>query len=243
MGNDFSEKVLFYTIMDKCFTKYGDLNLNGTQLKSILGSSEPDFYIRHGSEVFLFEFKDILIPASIKYANDPEKIKKGILDRLEKSPKGKRKGIRQLLHCIKEIQDGVYYDRGVDILPGDKAIIYPVIVHTDISLESSGINYFLNKRMEIVAEKESVKLHQVENLIVIHLDTFIQLQDHFNDRTLLLADCFKAYISYISSGDPVTDTLSFDEFVKYYLVQQKKGKIGPPKAFYSIIKDFTQSSH
>ncbi len=242
LGNIFSEQVLFYNIMEQCFFNYGDIKLNGTELKSRLSNSEPDFYIRKDNEVFLFEFKDFLIPANIKYANDPERIKTGILQKLEYNQNGQKKGIRQLLNCIRNIQNGVYTDKRVDIFSGEGATIYPVIVHTDICLESYGVNYFLNKKMRQIASNESVELQQVENLIVIHLDTLIQLQDHFKDGILLLADCFKAYLSYVSSGNPATGTMPFDEFVKYHLVQQHNGKLGPPKVLYHIVQDFASNT-
>ncbi|MEI9808349.1 MAG: hypothetical protein WDO16_11030 [Bacteroidota bacterium] len=138
MGSEFSEHILFYTVMAKCFSGYGDIRLSGDEIKAKIGSGEPDYYIRQGSDVFLFEFKDVVITADIKYSGDPEKIKKGISEKLEITSDGKRKGISQLLNTIKSIGSDLYKLKGVDHIQADETAFYPIIVHTDITLESYG---------------------------------------------------------------------------------------------------------
>lgn len=239
MGNEFSEHVLFYTIMDKCFSKYGNVRLTGEQIKSKISSGEPDYYIRKGADIFLFEFKDIItLTANIKHSGNSDEIKKRIAEQLERNTDGKRKGITQLLNTIKEIQLGIYKEKNIDQIPTDETIVYPIIVHTDITLESSGINYFLNERMRELIIDFELSDQKIKNLILMNLDTLIQLQDHFIDGKLDLADCINSYISYISSNDPVTVTFPFDEFVKYYFVEKNKESIGNPKEFKAIIAAF-----
>ncbi len=166
MGNEFSEHILFYSVMNKCFSSYGSIHLTGIEIKKKIFSGEPDYYIRNGLEIFLFEFKDVVISADVKYSGDSEKIKKGIAEKLEKSPDGKRKGVTQLLNTVKEISSGHNQEKAVDLIPADQTIFYPIIVHTDITLESCGVNYFLNKRMvELIVELELSHLI-IKNLVL-----------------------------------------------------------------------------
>ena len=239
MGNEFSEHVLFYIIMAKCFNNYGDVRLPGEEIKPKIGSGEPDYYIRKGLDVFVFEFKDLVITADIKYSNDPEKIKQGIAEKLERTTDGKRKGISQLLNTIKDIGNGLYKAKAVDDIEIDEVDFYPIIVHTDITLESCGVNYFLNKRMSELSEQLGLSNFKIKGLVMINIDTLIQLQDHFKDGKLNLRDSINSYLGYISSANPQTATFPFDEFVKYYFVQTNKGNIGNPKDFKEIIASFT----
>lgn len=240
MGNKFSEHILFYTVMVKCFNNYGDIQLPGEEIKAKIGSGEPDYYIRKESDVFVFEFKDLVITADIKYSNDPEKIKQGIAEKLERTTDGKRKGISQLLNTIKNIGNGLYKAKAVDNIEIDEVDFYPIIVHTDITLESCGVNYFLNKRMSELAEQLGLSSFKIKGLVMINIDTLIQLQDHFKAGKLNLKDSINSYLSYISSANPQTATFPFDEFVKYYFVQTSKENIGNPEDFKEIIASFTQ---
>ncbi|MET4139685.1 hypothetical protein [Pedobacter sp. UYP1] len=241
LGEGFSEQVLFYTIMKSCFCEYGDINLNGQILKAKLGSAEPDYYIRQGNAVFIFEFKDIVIPAQIKYAENIEKIKGGIFEKLERDAKGYRKGITQLLNSIKSLCNGDYKRAEIDILP-DRMIVYPIIVHTDISLESQGINYFLNKRIHQLADEMDLSRSLIGNLILINIETLMQLQDYFCDGTLDLVKCVELYTQFITSGNPVNDTFAFDEFIKRHCVKTIGKRIRPPKIFFNIIRDYERNA-
>jgi len=241
IGNDFSERVLFYTVMQNCFEGYGDVSLTGDQLKQLLKKAEPDYYIRQGSEIFLFEFKDILLSADVKYADSIEKVKKGLLEKLEIDSKGQRKGISQILNSIKEIRNGKYAEKAVDLSLAAETVIFPIIVHTDISLEAYGVNYFLNQGMHELAHKENISLDNIQNLTLINLDNLLLLQDHFKSGKLELADCLKSYCTYVSSGDPVNDTIPFDEFVKHHFVSKNNEQIGQPSIFKKLLADFQQN--
>jgi len=84
MGNEFSEHVLFYTAMKKCFGRYGTIRLTGEEIKAMIGDSEPDYYLRNDADLFLFEFKDVVLSTDIKYSGDAAKIKAGIANKLER---------------------------------------------------------------------------------------------------------------------------------------------------------------
>ncbi len=242
MGNEFSEHVLFYITMNKCFHNYGSVRLTGKEIKKHIESGEPDYYIRKGSNLFLFEFKDIGITTDIKYAENPEKIKKGISEKLEVNSKGRKKGISQLLNTIGEIVSGLYLKKSVDDVQVDQAVFYPIIVHTDITLESCGVNYFLNRRMNELVMELGLSNITIKGLVMINIDTLIQLQDHFSDGKLELEECLKSYLDYINCTQGQTATYPFDEFIKYHFVETNNERIGQPRDFADVISSLAKSS-
>ncbi|MBL0202373.1 MAG: hypothetical protein IPP81_20110 [Chitinophagaceae bacterium] len=67
--DEFSEKYLFYKLLNSIYqNKY--IEFSGEDLKKFKIDGEPDYYIRNGNNLFLFESKDILINASIKSSYD-----------------------------------------------------------------------------------------------------------------------------------------------------------------------------
>src|SRR5690606_24326316 len=84
MGNEFSEHILFYTVMQKCFANYGTIRITGNDIKNKIGSGEPDYYIRNGTDIFLFEFKDLILPTEVKYSGDAGAIQNCLIQKLEK---------------------------------------------------------------------------------------------------------------------------------------------------------------
>jgi hypothetical protein len=239
MANSFSEHILFYTVMNKCYGRYGTLRLTGEEIKEKIGSGEPDYYIRKESRIFLFEFKDLALSADIKYASNPETIKQGLFAKLERNTEGKGKGITQLLRTAKNVSQGVYAKCQVDSISCVSVTFYPIIVHTDIALESCGVNYFLNQRMLELIDELGLRDLAIKDLILINIDTLIQLQDHFDDGKLDLEDCLNEFLNFVSTDEPQTATYPFDEFVKYYFVKKTKEQIRNPNDFEFVINSFT----
>ena len=68
--DEFSEKILLYKTLNSIFkNKYKELS--GEEIKTNYNiDAEPDYYIRNGNSIFLFESKDILINATIKSTYD-----------------------------------------------------------------------------------------------------------------------------------------------------------------------------
>jgi hypothetical protein len=80
----------------------------------------------------------------------------------------------------------------------DETIIYPVIVFTDYSFNTAGVNYMLNKEFREFLESQSVELRtKIKNLIIIDLDDFIKYQDLFRDKKIKLNNLFNGYLEFI----------------------------------------------
>jgi hypothetical protein len=237
LGELFSEQVLFYTIMEKCFRNFSNIRFSGKQLKVKLKSGEPDYYIRKGSKIFLFEFKDIIIRADIKYSGDANRIKKALIEKLEEDAQGKKVGVGQIVKYIDEIKKGWFQKQEIDDFNVEQVIIYPIIVHTDISLEAEGVNYFLKNRLNKLIQERALRKYQIKDLVLINLDTLILLQDEFNEGSLKLASCINAYLEYVNREGSVTQMFSFDEFLKYYF-RQKGLDFKISKDFINIVNSF-----
>ncbi|MGZ3766939.1 MAG: hypothetical protein ACXVA2_19920, partial [Mucilaginibacter sp.] len=154
LGNDFSEHVLFYRTIAQCFGRFGQVRISGVELKRRSLVAEPDFYIRDGRKVFLFEFKDVLLRAEVKNSLDATSIREELTEKLDLSAKGRTKAqpkaTRQLVNSIQALLSGDYRSLGIDDSDPDTLMIYPVLVHTDTALETSGVNYFLKEKLNVL---------------------------------------------------------------------------------------------
>jgi hypothetical protein len=239
MGERFSEPVLFYRAMSNCFVKYGQVRHSGNELRSFLKDAEPDYYIRDGRKVFLFEFKDVLLRADAKNAGSAEVIREELAEKLEESKKDRSKkqskAIRQLLNSIETMLSGAYRKAGVDELDPGQAMIYPVLVHTDVALETEGVNYLLKERLKLLIREKGLPAHRIKDLVLINIDMLLSIQDLFADRKITLAACINDYLAYMKKGGPVTRMMPFDEFLKYDLMKKKHSFLTVPRAFKDII--------
>ena len=59
LGEEFSERFFFYSLMKRCF----GLNYSGEELEKALGTGMPDYYLRYRNRVFVFGCKDVQMAA------------------------------------------------------------------------------------------------------------------------------------------------------------------------------------
>lgn len=242
MGNKFSEKILFYIIMQKCFQFYGECRKTGEQLNKIFDRSEPDYFIRKADEIFVFEFKDATLKSEIKYSGDASTIKNELIEKFELSEKDREKSqnktVNQLSKSIGEIISGKYQQNQVDDFNTDKIIIFPIFIYTDIVMEADGVNYFLKERLNDLIETNNLPKDKIKDLVLINLDTLILYQDFFGNGLIDFSDCIKSYLLYINQGEPMTRAFSFDEYFKFYIVKKGHSVVTIPEDFNNIIKSF-----
>jgi len=204
VGNLFTENYLFYEIINGCFAKTSKKLLSGMELKNILDDGEPDFYIRKGRSVFLFEFKDVMLNSKIKHSEDIEEIKHELYElfetstiekstgKLKKNPRPK--GITQLLNAIETKLDTII--QNIDrIEVTNRFNVYPIIVYQDCCFDIEGVRYILSERFE---EKKKMRnlpdKYLIKPLVMIPLDMMISLEDYFSDGRLLLDALIDNYI-------------------------------------------------
>lgn len=243
MGNKFSEKILFYTIMQKCFQFYGECRKTGEELNEIFQGSEPDYYMRKANEIFVFEFKDATLKTETKYSGDASVIKKELIEKFELSEtdrnKPQNKTVNQLNNDISDIISGKYQQYQVDDFNVEEIIVYPIFIFTDVVMEANGVNYFLKERLNKIIKPNNLPKYKIRDLVLINIDTLILYQDLFQNDLIDFSDCIKSYLSDTNQGEPMTRVFPFDEYFKYYIVRKGYEVITIPKDFYKIIQSFS----
>lgn len=227
VGQRFTEHVLFYDIIDRCFQKYADVMLPGETLRAKIINGEPDYYIRKGSRVFVFEFKDVLLNTEVKYSGDWTKIRNELFELFEqstfekntgKSKKSKPKAIKQLLNTIQE-KLPIIHDT-IDNINLGRIYVFPIIVYTDSNFDIDGVNYVLNDRFSSLLNLTVINSrYVVKDLTMINLNNLIQLEDMFFQKKLNLCACINDFISF-KSADSINSVISFNK----YLMRKSKVK-------------------
>lgn len=243
MGNRFSEVLLFYIVMEKCFQFYGDFRKTGTELKKLLEKAEPDYFIRNKNEIFLFEFKDATLNANVKYSGDASTIKTELIEKFELTEQNgnqsQNKTVNQLKNSMVNILSSKYQQKSVDTFDPDKVIIYPIFVFTDVVMEADGVNYFLKDRLNYLIENNNLPKNRIKDLVLINLDTLILYQDLFRESKIDLADCINCFLTHVSQGDTVNRVFSFDEYFKFYIVRRGFSIVTIPEDFNNILNTFS----
>lgn len=195
VGERFTENYLFYEIMKGCFSKKYKKLISGEELKKKLGAGEPDFYIRNGKNIFLFEFKDVMLNGDIKHSGNLDKIKEAFFDKFEKvKEKNKAKGVTQLLNVLENyLHKIIQKEDRIEII--DQLNVYPIIVYTDPSFDIEGFGYWLNNKFEELKQERVIPNdYLIKECVMIPLEIFIKLEDYFNDGRLQLHNLIDGYV-------------------------------------------------
>lgn len=222
VGNIYTENYLFYEIMNGCFARTSRKIFTGKELKIILDDGEPDFYVRKGKNIFLFEFKDVMLNASIKHSENLEQIRHELFQIFETStierntgkPKRKpqAKGITQLLNVIETKLD-VIIKKADKIEITDTFNVYPIIVYQDCSFDIEGVRYLISNRFEELIQEATIPEHfSVKQCVMIPIEMLIKLEDYFNDGRLLLDNLIDDYTKKCSKSEQ-NKLLPFNKFI------------------------------
>jgi hypothetical protein len=196
--DQFSEKYLLYSILDRCypkkFTKY-----TGEEIKQKGIAAEPDYYVRFKNKLFLFESKDVLVRTDIKHSHDYRLIEKVLSDKFYYTDdKGKieNRAILQLINSIKEILCGNY---SFDQINLEQVKIYPILVVHHRVFDTAGLNRLLlswfNKELDKLSQ-ENISFKNVRGIVVINIDLFILIQDYLQSRKIRLEEVIDDYLYY-----------------------------------------------
>lgn len=215
----FSEgELLSQTLMKICGNKY-DVTLDDPACSKINSkvSSPPDFYIRLGSVVILFELKDIKMRAWTREYGSVEDYASFFYEHLVYD--GKRKvGVGQLLRQINRIKTNDFvWDKKCP--PASR--IYPVIVLADYRQTASGLKNLLDIWMREEAAKEQVSLDNVGPVILMDLATLMVYAENFRrDGFVTYFDDYYARSEFkvngITGKDVLTNaTMSFSDYINH----------------------------
>lgn len=221
-GSEFTETVLFYKVLEKAFEKLRFRKIPGNQFKI---SGPPDYYFRDSNDIYIFEFKNSFLSSKVKNSFNFEIIEAALQANFV------NRGVSQIVNTIEKIKLGEF--EKIDKLKHHKIKFYPILVYMDYSLNTPGINYYLNSQfLELVSRKELNKSYSINNLVCIHLDEFILLQDIFNKRQIKFKDCIQDYYKMTNTSDEN----QFQTFNRYVSTLMQKNLLDFPRAFKEMIE-------
>lgn len=214
----FSEQTLLYDVLRGTYgNKY--IQMSGEHIKREYNvNAEPDYYIRNGNKIFLFESKDILIPSRTKVSNDYADISNELKKRLyydEKNGKNENKAVLQLLNNIKKVlKKNAEWDKSYK----EKNIkVYPILILHDNIYNCPGIEELVKKWFlkELKKISEEYDISRIENITIVNIDVFIVYKDFLQQRENSLDRMILAYHNYISE-DIMTKARTKEEAIKGY---------------------------
>lgn len=216
---EFSEKILLYKIINiiypgKC------VRFTGQELADLGIEGAPDYYLRKGKDILLFESKDFLINAQVKQSFDYSQYEKEFTKKLYyKENKGGQKkpgAVLQLIHFIRKLlktefsKDKEYHYKDISI--------YPVLITHDQQYDTPGFNQLINdwfqKELDNL-EEDGLFIHKIKPLTVINIDSLIFYQVGLTEN-ITLHKIIADYWNYLRLK-PRSSFKNFEEYKQTYL--------------------------
>lgn len=195
LGEDFSERFLFYSLMKRCFGKHY-VNYSGESMQNRLGVGMPDYYLRRGNRFFLFECKDAQLSSNKKMSGDYTVVKDAIYEKYVRNSKGHGKGVTQLANVISNKLTDIFCKLDVTVPTGVK-YIFPIIVYFDDSFDVEGPSYLLNiEYKKIIRSNNYAKDYVMKDLVMINIELLMMLENFFADDKLKLANLINSYMEF-----------------------------------------------
>jgi hypothetical protein len=216
-GKRFSEETLSVNVIksiypDKCIC------FSGKELEGMKIDGAPDYYIRKGTNILLFESKDFLIRADKKGSFDfniyKEEFQRVLYYQDLPDGKIKFKAVMQLINSVRKMlknefeADKNYHYKDV--------IIYPILLTHDLQYDTPGLqdllNYWFLDELEGLKE-EGLFIHHVKPIILINIDSLIYHQLGLLED-IPLHEVLKLYLDHIRLY-PRTNFKSVEEYKEY----------------------------
>jgi len=169
---EYSEQYVLSKILKEIYGKRY-IQKSGKELDAILPGA-PDYYVRNGKYVHLYESKDILVKKEAKQSTDYDELTEDLKLKLVENQQGKRKAVRQLVESIRKLitQEATY-----DVnFPVKKAQIFPILVLHYRMFNAAGFNAVINtwfKEELQLLEGDGLDITKVHDLLVIDIETLI----------------------------------------------------------------------
>ncbi len=215
----FSEKILMKNVLDEIFINkhFHKLDLPDLELPN-----QPDYYVRHNNNIFIFENKDVFISRDIKSSGSIDKIENTLKNKLLIDGK-RRVGIGQLINHIEYIVNGNFkFDEKVN---KKKYNIYPVLILHDRIFETLGLNYKLNIWFQMSIKERlgsQYNTNYIKNLTIIDIDSLIYLTSYFKIRDNNFKDLVSNHLKIMTKHKKVNhkDPLKKIEIANRNISQQ-----------------------
>lgn len=208
-------KNTFKAVFGKSYIKLSESNIKQFKFKGIDSLSLPDFYIRNGRKVFLFECKNSFISNANKIHLKTDELLDEIKSKfyyasISNSSKRKSKAILQLLNFFKLSIAGKYnfFDK---IKNPERLVYYPILLVTDPTLTSLGFNQLMNSYMDTEIDKANLqRKDKLKPITIIHIDDFLFHQT----RLKKLSKIIDKYHKYLERKNGFDRMISFSDYLK-----------------------------
>ena len=228
----FSESFLLYKVLRMIYKKRSYIQFTGDEIKEhYQKEGGPDYYIRNGKKIFLFENKDNFISPIAKTSYDFTKI----IEDVNKKLVTEGKGIAQLIKNIKSTLGKKYtFDKAYH---SNNCKIYPILVTHRNEFDASGINRYLNEHFAAELAKlksEGYTVANIQPLTLINIDVLLANQHLLKAGTLRLDELIDQYHQFVNTTrihvglDQNRDTkihetyYSFSDYMFYVYARKNK---------------------
>ena len=211
---EFSEETVLVNNLKDVANTQRWFSLTDKECKDLISEhkipSPPDFYIRDGKNIILFECKDVKIRKDIKENGTIElllkEINKGFVGYEDEKKKWKYKGVGQLVRNAKRIQDGNFrWDPEVD----SESKIFLVLVVADPKQVAPGWKNYLNRKMQEECVRQNVNMSRIYPLILTDLGTIALYKHNFKGKGLI--QYFNQYFQKTKFDAKVLSSLSDED--------------------------------
>ncbi|WP_396196120.1 hypothetical protein [Flavobacterium sp.] len=222
-SSDFIEKYLLGNAINSVFgNKYIQFNedkMKSYKVKNINNLALPDYYIRNGNKVYLFECKNSLISLSSKLEKKYEKIETDFKRKFYES-KNKNKAAKQLLNYINLSNEGKYlfFDHCTKV---NNLVYYPIIITTDDTLTSLSFNSLINEFVtKDLNEMDNKLKSRIKPITIIHINDLLYRTTNLK-RLDILIDSYHKHFNKKSSKN-FDKFISFTDFIEIFVFNQNR---------------------
>ena len=216
LGTVFSEPKLLYPLLDNIFASKCSKKYSGDFLKSQGVPAEPDYYLRIGDTLILFENKDVLISDRIRYSQNAHDIADEIYKKVCKYEGTNNKGVGQLLNTL----DGIFSHGTMNQLDSEVVNvkkIFLLIVTNDRAFSALGVNGLVVREFGNIMQKQTTKCPaMIYSPILVDYDSLVEM----------------SYLIFIGK-------LNFVEILEWY-IDTNRYNLMP---FYGFIRDNVMRKH
>lgn len=187
---EFSEEAVLVDCLKEVSESHCWYSLTDKECKEIVPekklSSPPDFYVRDGKDIILFECKDVRIPKEIKAEGSTqqllEEIERDFVGYTNEKGRWKAKGVGQLVRNAKRIQDGTFaWDKEA---AKDSRIILVLVLADSRQVEAGWKNY-LNRKMFDECIRQGADYKRILPHILTDLGTLSIYKNNFKKHGFL----------------------------------------------------------
>lgn len=207
----FMEEIYLPKVIKNCFPHY--VSYFGNQCIDSNKEELCDVYIRENNKIGLFEFKDVLLNATVKNSGKKQTVFDEFDKKFIKNEKSKPKGITQLLNAIEDIEsNSILFDKD---LPQQKLIIYPVVLYTDQSFGVEGNNKKYREKFSLELQKLNIKKNEVKEITFINLNFFELREKYFAEKIMNFFDMLDSYHIHCTNAE--SELTPFEVFSRFYM--------------------------